>query len=409
MSELQRFIPLTKVDLVKREVWGVAAEEAPDKAGEIMDYAGSKPHFVEWSAAIAKATGGKSLGNLRAMHAAIAAGKLVHFEPRDAEKVFYIGAKVVDDQEWAKVLEGVYTGFSVGGSYGKRWQDEELGKIRYIAIPAEISLADNPAMYGATFEIVKANGMTERREFAAPDEETLAKFDLEERAMQVKNAFYATYAGGDDEDMADDYYVKSVMEDQVIVQRGAQMYAFSYNDGDGGITFGDPVAVKVQYVPMQQSANPESESEESDMEEMEEGEADELTMAMVSEELDLREEATMKKLALVEKAQQQFAELQTAYEKLEADTLEYISYTKSYIKELEKRIETLEAQPVGNPPAMRQVPGVGETPPQGGQSDTQSISELRRLANVEPNPVLRAEYNRRLIIAEAAMSASRQH
>lgn len=164
--QMQRFIPITKVDVERREVWGVGAEEAPDKADEVMDYAASLPNFLKWSETIKDASGGKSLGNVRAMHGKVAAGKLVHFEPRDASKDIYVGSKIVDDSEWNKVLEGVYTGFSVGGKYGKRWKDPENAKLtRYEAIPVEISLVDNPAMNGTTFEVVKGVGLSEMHEF----------------------------------------------------------------------------------------------------------------------------------------------------------------------------------------------------------------------------------------------------
>jgi len=174
-NNLNVFIPIAKVDQTRREVWGWAAEEAPDKSKEIMDYEASKPHFLAWSEAIAKATDGKSAGNLRAMHEPIAAGKIVHFEPRDDVKKFWVGAKVIDDNEWKKVEEGVYTGFSVGGSYGKRWNDPANPELRrYEARPSEISLVDNPCMYGATFEVVKAEGAVEMRKFVG-GEDTLAK------------------------------------------------------------------------------------------------------------------------------------------------------------------------------------------------------------------------------------------
>ncbi len=157
------FIPITKVDEVKREVWGIAAEEAPDKSGEIMDYASSKPNFAAWSQSIFDASMGKSLGNVRAMHGKVAAGKVIAIEFDDAAKNIPVGVKIVDDNEWKKIAEGIYTGFSVGGDYGKTWRDGTL--TRYEARPAELSLADNPCMYGATFQVVKANGASELRKF----------------------------------------------------------------------------------------------------------------------------------------------------------------------------------------------------------------------------------------------------
>ncbi len=125
---LNAFIPLQKVDLAKRQVWGMAAVEEPDRATppEIMDYARSKPHFLAWSETVQKASFGKSLGNVRAMHGGqmLAVGKIIHLEPRDAVKSVYVGIEVVDDAAWEKVQKGVYTGFSIGGKYGARWPGE---------------------------------------------------------------------------------------------------------------------------------------------------------------------------------------------------------------------------------------------------------------------------------------------
>jgi hypothetical protein len=182
------FIPLTKVDELKREVWGFAAVEEPDNADEIMDYASSKPQFEKWSAAASQRSGGRSLGNLRGMHQPIAAGKLISLQPDDAAKGIFIGTKVVDDNEWRKVMAGVYTGFSVGGHYLRKWQDFSLGKTRYTAEPVEISLVDAPCIPSATYQMIKADGLTEIRPFAPtngenvlkaePEEEELAKVDL---------------------------------------------------------------------------------------------------------------------------------------------------------------------------------------------------------------------------------------
>jgi hypothetical protein len=166
------FIPLTKIDEKKHQVWGVAAVEQPDRSREIMDYASSKPNFLAWSASVEKASGGLSKGNLRSMHKMIAAGRVIAFEPDDAQKLFRVGVEVVDEDEWQKVLKGVYTGFSVGGSYGLKWPDpNQLGYRRYEAKPNELSLADVPCMPGATFEVIKADGSYEMRKFVGGEQE----------------------------------------------------------------------------------------------------------------------------------------------------------------------------------------------------------------------------------------------
>jgi len=174
MAKRLLFVPITKVDVEKREVWGQAVAEVADKSGEIFDYDGSRPYFDDWSAAFEKATDGKSLGNIRAMHGKVAAGKVIAYLPNDAEKVIDIGTKIVDDAEWAKVEEGVYTGFSIGGDYVKRWKDG-AGLTRYIAQPSEISIVDNPCVPTATFSVIKADGVTEERAFAPSLAEPLRK------------------------------------------------------------------------------------------------------------------------------------------------------------------------------------------------------------------------------------------
>jgi hypothetical protein len=166
MSALRMFIPITKVDAAHRLVYGLATAETEDRAGEICDYASTKPRYEKWSKEMARSTRGKSLGNLRAMHGPIAAGKVTAIDFNDGAKQIEICAKVVDDAEWRKVAEGVYTGFSQGGSYARRWTDAD-GRIRYTAEPNEISLVDLPCLPQARFEMIKADGTSELRCFDA--------------------------------------------------------------------------------------------------------------------------------------------------------------------------------------------------------------------------------------------------
>ncbi len=159
----QIFVPLIKVDEATQQIWGTAAIEEPDCIDEVMDYATSKPEFIAWSTKIRKDSGGKSLGNVREMHGLTAVGKVISLHFNDVTKSLEIGTKIVERSTWNKVLEGVLTGFSIGGRYLKTWMD---GKHkRYTIRPMEISVVDSPAMSGATFSLVKANGTTETRVF----------------------------------------------------------------------------------------------------------------------------------------------------------------------------------------------------------------------------------------------------
>ena len=164
MTTLAMILPLAKVDVDQRIVQGIATAEKPDRGGEICDYATTKPYFRAWSAQAHAASGGKSLGAVRAMHGLVAAGKLTNIDFDDDNKRIVVAAKVVDDDEWAKVLEGVYTGFSQGGRYVDKWEDADTGLTRYTAEPHEISLVDLPCLPDATFELVRS-GVSEFRKF----------------------------------------------------------------------------------------------------------------------------------------------------------------------------------------------------------------------------------------------------
>jgi hypothetical protein len=166
MDDMKIFVPITKIDAAQRLVYGVVTAETPDITGEVCDYASTKPLYQKWSQNFASATDGKSLGNLRAMHSNVAAGKLIEIAFNDEHKRIEICGKVVDDAEWQKVEEGVYTGFSQGGRYLKRWPDPDAPELtRYTAEPLEVSLVDHPCLPEATFAVIKADGSTELRKF----------------------------------------------------------------------------------------------------------------------------------------------------------------------------------------------------------------------------------------------------
>jgi hypothetical protein len=164
-QSLNLFAQIAKIDESKHEVWGVATAEVVDKEGEIFDYESSKPYFKRWSDEIAKATDGKSLGNVREMHVPSAVGKLVALDFDDELKQIRVGARIVDNAAWQKCTLGVYTGFSIGGGYVKTWKDGDF--VRFTANPVEISVVDNPCVPGAHFTAVKADGSFEVRKFKA--------------------------------------------------------------------------------------------------------------------------------------------------------------------------------------------------------------------------------------------------
>lgn len=170
---LSMFARLMKVDVENRKVYGVIADETPDAANEVFDYEKSKPNFLAWSSGLAKATNGESVGNVRAMHGKVVAGKLTEMTCDDVAKAITVCADIVDNNEWDKVVKGCYTGFSIGGGYGDKVKLAN-GLVKYEAKPTEVSLADIPCNPNATFTLVtKSTGAKELRKFAtAPDTAT---------------------------------------------------------------------------------------------------------------------------------------------------------------------------------------------------------------------------------------------
>lgn len=176
------YIPIRKIEEDRRLVYGIAAAEEIDRAGEIFDYTTSKPYIETWSAEQAKESGGTNYGNVRAMHGDISAGKIVRpIDFDDEGKTVNVCIKVVDDAEWNKVLEGVYTGLSFGGHYIKRWEDGAA--MRYTLRPQELSLADRPCVPSASIvEVIKSDGSIRNMVLKGWNdmEDTVKKIDLAE-------------------------------------------------------------------------------------------------------------------------------------------------------------------------------------------------------------------------------------
>jgi len=194
------FIPLMKADAAQRLVYG-SIDETPDRAGEIFDYATGKAAFEDWSKTQFEASGGKSYGNIRAQHdLKKAAGKLVEITFDDEAKRISFCGKIVDDAEWTKVEEGVYTGYSPGGSYAKRWDDGAYK--RYTPRVGELSIVDVPCIKTATFTLVKADGSEADVAFVIGDAYEPGNDATKARATELAKA-----AGK--EDRVNDYVVQA--------------------------------------------------------------------------------------------------------------------------------------------------------------------------------------------------------
>jgi len=136
------FAEICKVNPETRMVYGYASTEAMDVQGERVSkdaLAKALPAYMQFA-------------NIREMHQPSAVG--VAKEATLDDKGLYLAAKVVDDEAWNKVKEGVYKGFSIGGKTVSK-VDETITELRL----SEISLVDRPANPEAVIEVWKADGV----------------------------------------------------------------------------------------------------------------------------------------------------------------------------------------------------------------------------------------------------------
>lgn len=146
-NELQFGMPFTKVDEARREVSGFATLDNIDSQGDIVTAESSADAFA------------RCRGNIREMHQPSAVGTLKNF----VEKTYYgedgtpytgifvtVHISKGAEDAWQKVLDGTYTGFSIGGNITDsetQWVKDANANVRFIKAYdlVELSIVDNPA------------------------------------------------------------------------------------------------------------------------------------------------------------------------------------------------------------------------------------------------------------------------
>ncbi len=137
-NNFQFFLPITKIDRERRIVSGYATTETKDLDGEIISTDAVRkalPGYMQWR-------------NIREMHRASAVGKAQ--EANVDGKGLFLSAKIVDNDAWKKVDEGVYQGFSIGGR-----TIEKIGDTITELDLVEISIVDRPCNPDCRFEVQK--------------------------------------------------------------------------------------------------------------------------------------------------------------------------------------------------------------------------------------------------------------
>jgi hypothetical protein len=189
-------MPIGKIDVERRMVSGFATLDNVDRQNDIVTTESSITAFKNFR------------GNLREMHQPSAVGKIVsfkedkYFDP--STKKFYSGVYVSAyvskgaQNAWEKVLDGTYTGFSIGGNI-KEWDDaydEKIDKtIRVIKTYelSELSLVDNPAnQFANIVSIEKINGQNVVDGYLSKTEIENVFWDSENGIVMVSDSDSAT-------------------------------------------------------------------------------------------------------------------------------------------------------------------------------------------------------------------------
>jgi HK97 family phage prohead protease len=140
-TSMRFYWPIAKVDAERRMVWGYASTEAADEQGETVTRGALAAALDDYM----------RFANIREMHQPSAIGVAQEAELDD--KGLYLGAKIVDGDAWAKITEGVYKGFSIGGRVTAR-DPADRTVITGLSL-TEISVVDRPANPEAVFDCWK--------------------------------------------------------------------------------------------------------------------------------------------------------------------------------------------------------------------------------------------------------------
>ena len=125
-DDVRLSMPFSKVDQERRIVSGFATLDNVDKQNDIVTTEASLGAFSKFR------------GNIREMHQPSAVGRMVsfkedkYFDP-DTKKFYsgvYVSAYISKGAQdtWEKVVDGTYTGFSIGGKM-LNWDDEYDDKM----------------------------------------------------------------------------------------------------------------------------------------------------------------------------------------------------------------------------------------------------------------------------------------
>ncbi len=330
------------IDMIKQEeriVTGIATADNIDKSGDIIEFDATLTAFKAWR------------GNIREMHAPVAVGKAVDYEPINLDfegsdhKAMQLSAYISKGAQstWEKILDGTLSAFSVGGRILERVRDEELTKelgrpitrIKKYEL-GEVSIVDNPANPAAVVELIKSDG-DGTLYYALENDQN----DIESNEDLLKNENYDNL-----QNVIDESVDTNVLESNFSVEEKVSLLRRFVNwlvdDKDDDLTFASDNFEELD-------KDDSSEDSEGDMIDMDIETIKEALAAVVDEKLSvMREEITtyidekheeIAKNVIVEEVEEVTVEEATAEESTEIEDA-----VVAFRQELDEALSTIEEQ-----------------------------------------------------------------
>lgn len=419
---------ITKIDAEQHIVEGYATTELPDSQGGLFQGERYVGDLVEADAVKAALPDYMEWANIREMHDNKAVGTVLKAEMQPDGRLLIV-AKIVDGDAWEKVKEGVYKGFSIAGDLVRAVLDKIDGKvIRRIKelILKEISLVDRPANPGARILLWKMDGGNPASETieidggepvdkstiqkAADPQKALAMLqtlrdeaelagDLNGAGLFSQAIALLLQANGDAESETEEAETETETEAESASEETA------YDDAVDGVDAEATESEEEESVTM--SAKPTGLRKAGRvLSKANAGAMHSVIQSLAKMLADTGDEVAANVVKCYGERMEGKADQAADLQKIADANLEKLEAT---ISTLAERLEKLEAQPAPGGPVLRSVEKhlateVPQVQPEPEAKPVESVAELRRQAAIEPNPILKAELNRRVWIIEHNLS-----
>ncbi len=355
-NEYSGWLEIEKVDASRQIVVGVASTPAVDMDNEIVSadaIRAALPDFMKWA-------------NLREMHTPSAVGVVQKAEVQSSGALRIV-AKIVDRDAWEKVKAGVYKGFSIGGR-GLEWEMEKVGEknVRKYTkmLLSEISLVDRPANPEAKILLWKGVGMTDDVE------------EVQKAAPDAGKALAMLQALRDQAETDGNLEAAKALTQAIALAMV----------GTGGA----------------EKPAPPEEDEETPADEAAETSEEQAAEDAAGTEMH-NPDGSLKDAGALKSVQAELTKLAEATSELQK--------MSGALGKIEERLAKLEAQPAPGGPVLRAVDKVlasGQSSPAGSQAERSQLesrlSEARRLAVTEPDPLKKAAYQSDVNALEARLA-----